>query len=383
MAMRVEVKPELFDWAISRARLEPVYVLQRFPKLGEWMEGATHPTYRQLEKFAAATHTPLGFFFLPAPPVERVPIADFRTVSRAKIPSPSANLLDTIYLCQQRQDWYRDFARTAGGRPLSFVGSLTMDTDPVDAAQQMTTTLAFDLEARKASPSWAQAQRQLVANCEDAGILVMISGVVDNNTSRILDTEEFRGFCLVDERAPVVFVNGTDSKSAQIFTLVHELAHIWLGESGLSNVTLASSKNQRIEAWCNAVAAELLVPLRALRAEISPSKDVEAQVRDLCRAFKVSSLVVLRRLLDARLITKKRFGELRGAEVDRLQRAEPNQSSGGDFYRTEAVRVSRRFATAILVSTLEGNTLFRDASRLLGIRRTATLDRFAGELGVS
>ncbi len=208
MATRVEVKPELFLWALGRARLEPEALLASLPRLPEWLSGESQPTYKQLERFAARTHTPLGFFFLPSPPVEEVPIADFRTLRGKALRSPSADLLDTIYLCQERQDWYRDFSRAAGERPLAFVNSLTTDTNATEAALRMTRHLAFDLEARKACSSWAEAQRKLIANCEDAGILVMMSGIVGNNTSRILDTDEFRGFCLVDDRAPVVFVNG-------------------------------------------------------------------------------------------------------------------------------------------------------------------------------
>jgi Zn-dependent peptidase ImmA (M78 family) len=382
MATRVEVKPELFDWAISRARLEPGYVMQRFPKLREWGEGSAHPTFKQLEKFAAVTHTPIGFFFLPVPPEESVPIADFRTLGGAAVPAPSANLLDTLYLCQQRRDWYRDFSLTMGEASRAFIGSLTTTMDPVEAARRIEQVLSFDLGARKSCSTWAEAQRQFVANCEDAGILVMISGVVGNNTSRILDTEEFRGFCLVDDRAPVVFVNGADSKSAQMFTLAHEVAHLWLGESGLSNVTLSSESGHTVERWCNAVAAELLVPLKALRAELKSTVDVAEQLHDLCRTFKVSSLVILRRLLDANIISRKRFNELYAAERAWLEKR-TEKSSGGDFYKSEAVRVSRRFATALLLSTLEGNTLFRDASRLLGIKKAATLDHFAAQLGLS
>lgn len=382
MVTRVDVNPVFFEWAMTRARLEPEDLLGRFPKLIDWMAGEAKPTFKQLEKFASAAHAPIGFFFLPKPPEESVPIADFRTWGGAALQAPSADLLDTIYLCQQRQDWYRDFSRTAEEAAVPFVGTMTTSEEPSNAARKIRATLAFDLEARKACPTWSEALRKLVENCESAGILVMINGVVGNNTSRKLNPEEFRGFCLVDERAPLVFVNGADSKSAQMFTLMHEVAHLWLGEGGVSNLSLSARNKKPVEVWCNAVAAEVLVPLEALKTEFDGRAGLTEEVSRLCRLFKVSSLVMFRRLRDARFLSRARFDELYGAELSRLAQLQSEKSSGGNFYSTEAVRVSRRFASALLVSTFEGNTLFRDASRLLGIKKAATLDNFAAELGV-
>lgn len=382
MATRVDVKPVFFEWAMTRARLAPEELLGRFPKLEEWMAGAVNPTFKQLEKFASAVHAPIGFFFLPEPPEERVPIADFRTLGGAALPAPSADLLDTIYICQQRQDWYRDFSRTAGESAVPFVGTMTTSDEPSSAAREIRTTLGFDLGMRKACSTWSEALRKLVENCEATGILVMVSGIVGNNTHRILKPEEFRGFCLVDDRAPLVFVNGADSKSAQMFTLMHEVAHLWLGEGGVSNLSIDAPNKKPVEVWCNAVAAEVLVPLEALKSDFDGHARLVDEVSRLCRLFKVSTLVMLRRLWDARLVRREQFDELYGAELSRLDQLQSEKSSGGNFYNTEAVRVSRRFASALLVSTFEGNTLFRDASRLLGIKKAETLDHFAAQLGV-
>lgn len=382
MAARVQVDPRFFPWAVERARGDWEAFVARFAKLPEWVEGKSLPTYKQLEKFAAATHAPLGFFFLRDLPEEPLPVTDFRTLGGAELGAPSADLLDTIYGCQDRQDWYREFSRSIGEEAIAFVGSLSTETDPVTAAATIAQTLGFRLEDRKASSSWSEALRTLVQNCEEAGILVMISGIVGNNTRRRLNPSEFRGFCLPDERAPVVFVNGADSKSAQMFTLVHEVAHLWLGEGGVSNRTLSSRDGPKVEVWCNAVAAEVLVPLVALRAEFHRHASLEEEVRRLCRVFKVSSLVVLRRLFDAGFLTREQFDAQYGAEIKRLRTLQSERSSGGDFYNTEGVRVSRRFARALLLSTFEGNTLFRDASRLLGIKKTSTFNEFATRLRV-
>lgn len=357
-------------------------LVARFPKLPDWISGAHKPTLKQLESFAAATHAPVGFFFLPKPPEEALPLPDFRTMGGTALATPSADLLDTIYACQERQDWYRDFARVTGSEPLSFIGSATTKLAPARAAKDIQRTLGFSVELRKACSTWADALRHLVSQCEDSGILVMISGIVGSNTRRVLDPAEFRGFCLLDSLAPVVFINGADSKSAQMFTLVHELAHLWLGESGVSNATLTDAPARSNEVWCNAVAAEVLVPLGELKSHLPLREALDDAVKKLCRLFKVSSLVMLRRLCDAGALSRTQFDKAYKKELGRLSSLKDQSAGGGNFYNTEAARVSKRFATALLVSTCEGNTLFRDAARLLGIKKVSTVNEFASRLGV-
>jgi len=210
-------------------------------------------------------------------------------------------------------------------------------------------------------------------------VLVMVSGVVGSNTRRTLDPDEFRGFALADKLAPLVFINGADTKSAQMFTLAHELAHVWLGESALSNVGPDSSPVHNVETWCNGVAAELLVPLPELRRELGHGDPLES-VAALARTFKVSTLVILRRILDAGRISRERFQRAYAAEVVRL--TERPRAGGGDFHLTQPARLSRRFARALITSTLEGQTMFRDAFHLLGISKEKTFRELGRTLEV-
>ena len=367
--MRVDVRPGMIRWARDRAGLPRPALLKRFPRLEAWEEGSVSPTLKQLEGFARAVWVPVGYLFLPEPPAEAMPIPDFR-VGRARAERPSPHLLDTVYLCQARQAWYADYARTAGEPARAFVGSVTTNTPVETAAAAMRDVLGFQMEARRGCSTWADALRQFIAQAEAAGTLVMCSGVVENNTRRKLDPDEFRGFAIADPLAPLVFINGADTKSAQMFTLAHELAHIWLGASALTDADASWTMEEEIEGWCNRVAAELLVPMSAVRLELKSWEPVAREMQRLARVFKVSTLVVLRRMFDAGALPKDEFHVEYEAELRRL--AELPKRSGGDFYLSQPARASRRFVTALVESTLEGRTLYRDALRMLGIKKMET-----------
>jgi len=369
-------------WAAGRSGRGLDELIAQFPRLTEWEAGSSQPTLKQLERFARATSTPVGALLLPEPPEDRLPVPDFRTIRDARVSTPSPNLLETVYLCEQRQEWYHDFARANGQSALEFVGSVGLSTDPSHAAGAMQATLRFEPSVRARYSAWTDALRGLLSRAEDAGVLVMVSGVVGSNTHRKLEVEEFRGFALTDQFAPLVFINGSDTKAAQIFTLAHELAHVWLGESAVSSAGLGERPANNIERWCNQVAAELLVPLRSLREEIIADEPLPDTLARLARLYKVSTLVVLRRLID---VGRLSWDDYRIAFNDELERVQQQraQASGGDFYNTQPVRVSKRFARAVIADTLEGRTLYRDAFSLLGIRKPATFDELSQRLGVT
>ena len=377
---RVDVEPELLRWARGRAGLGVDALAGRFPRIEAWERGEVRPTLKQLERFARATYTPVGYLFLREPPVERIPITDFRAGTGSDLGRPSANLLDAIYLCQQRQNWYRDFVRTAGESPIGFVGSASTEDDVPELAAGMRRLVGFDVEERRRCRTWVEAMREFVGRVETLGVLVMASGVVGSNSRRKLDAREFRGFALADSIAPMIFINSADTKAAQMFTLAHELAHVWLGSSGVSDAESAEATGPSTEHWCNRVAAEMLVPLDVLKREVSRGADLGDELRRLARRFKVSTLVVLRRISDAGGMTRAAYRSAYAKELDRLMAR--RAGNGGDFYLTLGGRVSRRFARAIVGSTLEGQTSFRESFRLLGLRKMETFNKLAGNLGL-
>ena len=321
----------------------------------------------------------------PSRPQEPVPIPDFRSLAgravQATEPEPPGY---DLYLPGTAELVSRLRRGSRSSRNVGFIGRATVDTPPEDGRGP-------DARRRLASiwPPAARVRhgrkrlRLFIRQADAASVLVMVSGVVMSNTRRRLDPVEFRGFALCDPLAPLIFVNGADTKAAQMFTLAHELAHLWLGASALSNSEAAPRPEaRREEVWCNAVAAELLVPLAALRAELRKAEALPQALARLARAFKVSTLVILRRLLDADWLDRGRFDAAWAQESARLHTLAQRGSDGGDFYRTTLSRVSRRFAHALVVSTLEGQTLYRDAYRMLGVSKAETFNRLGREVGV-
>ena len=385
VTVRVNVAPELLRWAIRRKGWDEETALQHAPKLRAWLAETERPTLKQLEKFAKGTHTPLGLLFLPEPPEEAVPIPDMRTMGNLGVEQPSVDLLDTIYLCQRRRDWYREYALLNGFEKLSFVGSVTVNAPVVLVAEQIRGVLGFGLEERAAFPNWEQALRQLIDRIEDAGVLVMVNGVVGSNMHRRLDPSEFRGFALADPLVPLIFVNGADTKAAQIFTLIHELVHIWLGNSALSDAAMTAGGGPEEELWCNQVAAEVLVPMTALLADFEGSVTVD-ELERLAKQYRVSTLVVLKRLYDAKAISWAEYLKAYETEKQRVMdilAERRRDKGGGNYYYTQPLRLSRTFSRAVIESAFEGSTSYREAYQLLGTKKRTTFENLAEELGVA
>ena len=377
MIVRVEVNPERLRWARNRARLDADHLTHKFPRYPEWEAGTLKPTLKQLEAVAKTTHAPVGAFFMSAPWNEPSPIPDFRVLGNRPISRPSVDLLETVYLCQQRQDWYRDFARLERIDPPALVRIATTESDVEAIARTMREALGFDVDQRSRLFTWEDALRLFIAQTDACGVLVMVNGIVGNNTSRRLDPKEFRGFALADDLAPLVFVNGADTKAAQMFTLAHELAHICLGESALSDIEAVVRPSHSVERWCDRVAAELLVPGAMLANQFRADADLPVEVNRLARHFKVSTLVVLRRVFDLGALDREAFESAYRDELDHLATV---SQGGGNFHPTLRQRVGRRFGKALVDSTLAGRISFTESFRLLGIKKSSTLRNFAASL---
>jgi len=379
--MRVEVKPELLHWAIERAGGRSAYLYEKFPHLEDWEHGASQPTLKQLENFAKAAYVPIGFLFLPEPPEEKLSVPDLRTLGSSGVARPSPDLLDTIFAMQHRQAWLREDRIECEAQPLDFVGSARQSDNPAGIGQEMRRTVGLVDGWAVNVGTWQAAVGELRRAIDSIGVTVVVNGIVGNNTHRKLEVEEFRGFALSDEYAPLIFVNGSDAKSAQMFTLAHELAHIWLGKSALTNAGLADKPSHEIEAWCDGAAAEFLVPADELKALWKGIGREEQSFRTAARTFKVSPIVAGRRAMDLGLVSRKAFFEFHKAYTEEEHRPRPAEG-GGDFYNTQNARIGQGFALRVFRAAKEGRLAFKEAYALTGLHGGA-FQEYARRLGVS
>lgn len=358
----------MLQWARERARLSVDALSRRFAQLPAWERGEAQPTFKQLQAFAQATHVPFGYLFLPEPPQEPLPIRDFRTVQNRPIGAISTELRETIQAMQRRQDWLREERRDNAQPPLAFVGSARPDDDPEAIGREMRRVLGLGAAWAASMRTWQEAVGRLRAAIEALGVMAVINGIVGNDTHRSLDVAEFRGFALSDPLAPLLFVNGADAKSAQMFTLAHELAHLWLGEAGqgLSGFVGLFPEGGKVERFCDRAAAECLVPATELSEWWPTAKREESPFERLARRFKVSPIVVARRALDLRLIERAEFFAFYEAYVQRERKAKAD-SSGGDFYRSQNARVGVAFAREVIRAAREGRIGFKQAYELTGL----------------
>lgn len=381
--MMTNLAPKVLEWARRRAGLSPSELAHRLGmqdahRVEEW-ERTGELTVKQAESLAEKTHTPFGYLFLGEPPIEKLPINDFRTLSSGGVSRPSVDLLDTIYQCQQRQAWYREYLVSVGAEPLPFVGQLTTEY-PNRAAKDIRDRFQIGPVLSAHARSWEENLSRHFEALEDCGVLVMRNGVVGNNGHRRLSVDEFRGFALSDSYAPLIFINSRDAKAAQLFTLVHELVHVCLGESAVSNPVRSYATANVAERYCNSVAAEVLAPMADFEGEWVSRRDPVEEIRRLCGRYKVSSLVIARRAKDAGFITEPQFRsfyEEQAALYKSREERSASKESGGDFHNTLASRASSRFCQALITSTVEGSTTYKNAFKLLGISNTASFQNFA------
>jgi Zn-dependent peptidase ImmA (M78 family) len=346
--------------------------------VNEWERGDRHPTFRQARHLAGALRIPFGYLFLSEPPAEQLQLPDFRRV-QGLAGEPSAELIDTINDVLIKQQWYQEYARGQGQQPLPFVGRFGIDDEIDTIASDISRTIRLP-RVRQESTSWVEFLSNFTHAVEDAGILVMKSGIVEGNVHRKLSVSEFRGFTVSDSWAPAIFINGVDTRAAQIFTLAHELAHVWLNQSGISNEQMdavATNSDGNLEVKCNAIAAEVLVP----RNEVSWNRkaDIDTNLRFLSRAFRVSSLVILRRGRDLGFVDQQEFSAKYKHLLDAFTARDEEQSGGGDFYPTLYSRNSAVFTETLLSALGHGRASYTEAAEMLHVR-VPTLSKIMGDL---
>ena len=362
--------PEVLRWARERASLSPEELAGKLdvsPGTVEEWESSGKISFARIDKLAARTYTPLGFLFLSKPPDEKLPMADFRTRSGSAPRRPSPNLLDTAYHMQERQSWMRDELIEWGADPIDGMGAYNIDANPIEVAAAMRDMLKVEEGWAEVESTWTGALVHLRDCTEATGILVVFNGIVGNDTHRKLNPDEFQGFALFDEYAPLVFVNAADFKAAQIFTLAHELAHLLIGESGLSGFPDLKPGEHRVEGFCNEVAAEFLVPKQELISFWAIAESKNNPYQAAARHFKVSAIVAARRAVDIGLADSSAFAQVFSADKKKEDMFRSRQKGGGDFWNLPKWRIGEEFASAVVRATKEGRLPYREAYSLVGL----------------
>jgi len=336
-----EFNPQVFAWARDAAGLtvdaaaSALHIKSR--TLQEIEDGRVDPSRPQLLRMAQVYRRSLLVFYLPAPPTKGDRGQDFRTVVAERAQSAEAAIDALLRDVRSRQSVVRSTLQDDDDiEPLGFVGSLGMDAGVAAVKQSIVTTIGFDLAEFRRQAGNELAFNKLRAKIESVGVFVMLIGNLGSHHSAI-PVEAFRGIAIADQIAPFIVINDQDARVAWSFTLLHELAHLWLGASGISD----GPSEMRIEQFCNEVAAEILVPRAELAAVTLEGLDEEGQVdaiQRLARQWRVSRPMIAYRLFKAGRISQGswrmldvKFRELFVAERQ-LEKAAAGEKKGAPSY---------------------------------------------------
>lgn len=374
---RVRITPAIIKWAQQRAGVDDEQLARKMglserpETINAWLSGEDRPTLRQAQDLAKHLRIPFGYLFLSQPPTITLPVTDFRSVPDSERGSFSPDLQEVLFDALRKRDWMRERRISEDLKPLSFVGRFTARSGIIETAADIRRVLGLPEPGNLGVSGSEKYLRLLVRQTEAAGILVLQNGIVATNTSRPLDIREFRGFVLSDEFAPVIFINSKDWYAARIFTLAHELAHLWIGDSGISNPE--ADPEQFIggpdrEKICNQIAAEVLVPASLLTRYWTTYSSPYTTAKNLIRTFLVSTFVILIRAYDLQLISYTDLQAAIHTASDQIPAQPSRQKSGGPgLLRSVATRNSRLFVRELTSAVLEGAVQHHEAARLLNI----------------
>lgn len=380
--VNVNIQPAVINWALSQTKEEQLGT-KLMENIKRWLDGSKTPTFNQIEDFSRKANIPLGYFFLQTPPVEEIKLLEYRTVDSIELANPSRNLIDTIHEMENVQEWMKDYRQDADFDTLAIVGSLKEETDAKAIANQIRYDLEMPLDWYKNKGTISEAFNYVRGLLEYSGVLVMLSGIVGKNIHRALSIDEFRAFAMVDEWAPLIFINSADSEGAKLFSLFHEVAHIWIGENDLYNDRRNCKNVKDIEILCNAVASELMVPQDAFLEvwKNNTTADLNQKINEIAKMFKCGATVIARKALDNKKINQKMYDEIveEAIEAYRIMK-ENKESGGGNYYNTMGSRLDSCFVKALCCSIQSGRTSYSEAYRLTNTSRK-TFSEIAGRLG--
>lgn len=380
------VNGDVLRWAREKAGLSHEEAAARAPigrkkgmepadRLAAMERGEEAVSHSCLRNLAKLYRRPLVTFYLAKPPAPDTAIPDFRTLADAPIHEVSPNLDALLRRLRARQQEVREIRADDGAVPLPFIGRFNLQTAPSVIAADIRDEIDLNLAAQRRFPDRDAFFRGLRRKLEDIGIFVQLFGDLGSHHSRILP-EEFRGLVLLDDLAPFIVINPNDAAAAFLFTLLHEVAHIWIGEGGISNSSPFESgaAANATEQLCNKVAAEFLVPGGPILADwraLAPELTVGQKVQALASSWRVSRAMMARRLRELRQITEDDWWRLyRGYQQEwRAQRERLQEQEGGPgWYLLATRKIGNGLINTVLGALDNGTVTYTEASRILGVK---------------
>ena len=359
------VNPNILTWAIERVGMKVEEYSAENKDFKAWLEGTKSPTLKKIEDFAKRFYVPFGYMFLETPPEEKMPITFFRKTNNAK---QNVNIYDTIRNLKEKQDWLVEYLREDGFETLEFVSKFANATE-----KDINEICDYIHQILNLNQDWAYnysneqtALSNLSSLIENIGVITIFNSVVGFNNSRKLLVKDCRGFSLVDDIAPFIFINSRDAKVAQIFTLIHEFAHILIGYSaGFGEEVYLSQDSSKQEKICDKIAAEFLVPNNLFKKEwgLKPYN-----YEYIARKFKVSRFVILRKAVENKFIDIKRYNELYNEWLVDNTAIIQHKKNGGNFRATAIKKSSKTFLIHLSNALNDNKILYRDAYNLVGMK---------------
>lgn len=365
------IQPSILRWARQSIGLSLLDVAHAMKKpasaIEAWEEGLDAPTYPQLEKLAYQIYKrPLAVFFLPSPPEETLPQWEFRTLPDADMQTLARDTYLHIRRAHAYQIGLQELydGHNPAERYIWKAITLSKSQDVAVQAEAIREYLSISLDQQTAWKSDEQALKEWRKAIESCGIFIFKAAFKQKDIS---------GFCLMDEHLPVVYLNNSTTKTRQIFSLLHELAHLLLSMNGLSKfdtsyIDQLPKREKETERFCNAIAVEVLIPGRdfAAQAKHFPTnveRANEVQFSGLANRYGVSREAILRRFLDLGRVSKA-FYESKA----KFWAAQKQQSPGGNWYLNQGAYISDRFAKEVVSRHYRHQISLEHAADLLGIK---------------
>lgn len=368
------ITPSVLEWAIKRAGVSAESIHK---KAEQWVSGKARPTFKQAVDIAKTLQIPFGYLWLKEPPKEQEIIPDLRTIGNGGLAQMPLELKTVVNDVKQKQEWFKEYAKTNGILKCEAIGRFKGSDDTQEIADDVTARLEIqDLVGSGCDKD--RMLKNLIEKIEKLGILVMRNSILRGNTKKKLNLDTFRGFAIFDEFAPLIFINTNDSKAGQIFTLMHEVAHLWIGQSGISDSDIR--ENNKIELACNEIAAKILMPKTKIQKAFREFDD-DRWLECIADRFSVSTLAVLNRLRSLSLLALRRYQELYNAELVRLSRIPKTRPSGAPPPEVMVrVRNGYLFTFVVTSSVLSGDETYTNGASLLGFKNTDLINKVAKEI---